>query len=80
MDIVAMLREKSRAIAPDYPGINNDLEPWEHLWAITSSYEGCSMANDDMHKLVGMLCAKLNITPLEAWEEWKREQTKQAGS
>ena len=84
MDIVTLLREKSREIAPDYPSIQNDLEPWEHLWAITSSYEGTSQANEDCHQFIRYLGAKLGKnTPEEVyamWEDYKNEQAKSSSS
>lgn len=57
------LRTKSREISPDYPNIQSDLQPWEHLWAITSAYEGTNLANEDMHKFCNYLMKKINEDP-----------------
>ena len=69
-DIIQLLREKSREIASDYPNIDKDLEPWEHLWAISSSYEGTKLANDDLHEFIKFLIGKLDITLIEALDEF----------
>lgn len=70
-DFENFVREKSREIAPDYPGIEKDLEIWEHFWAITSSYEGTSKANDDLHNFISFLVNKLGWTALEALEKYE---------
>ena len=43
------IAEKAKTISPDYPGIET-INPYEQLYAIHSSYEGCSAANDDLVK------------------------------
>lgn len=74
IDIVELLREKSRLIAPEYPNIQDDLEPWEHLWAITASYEGTSLANDDLHAYIKFLLGHLGWTLPEGIEKYKTFQ------
>lgn len=78
--IVSHLRKRSRELCPDYPGIQNDLDPWEHLWALTSYLEGTSLANDDCHEVIKFLCAKLHMTPIEAWEMYKKEMNHEKGT
>jgi hypothetical protein len=71
-DFENFVREKSREIAPDYPGIEKDLEIWEHFWAITSSYEGTEMANKDLHNFISFLLNQLGWTNLHAIQEWEK--------
>lgn len=63
------IKEKAVKIAPDYPNIAT-CEPWEHLWAIESSYEGTSLANDDCHEFIDMLRQRLGMTKEEAVDLW----------
>lgn len=67
------LREQSREIAPEYPRIAEDLEPWEHLWAITSSYQGTSAANCDCHRFIAYLAKKFSFDPLKTWKQFQKE-------
>jgi len=69
------IREIALDIAPDYPRIG-DVEPWEHLYAIESSYTGTDAANGDLYKLITMMQEKLGWTSLEVVEFW--EQSKAA--
>ena len=57
-------KEIAIEIAPDYPGIKT-AEPWEQLYAIKSSYEGVSLACDDLHKLIEKMRLMLNISKEE---------------
>lgn len=54
------LKEKARTMVPDYPFTRDD--PWEDLWAITSSLEGITMANNDCHKMIRLLVNKLGLS------------------
>lgn len=42
------LKKRAKELEPDYPYTQED--PFEWLWAITSSLEGTRLANDDCHK------------------------------
>lgn len=69
------IKEKAVKIAPDYPNVAN-CEPWEHLWAIDSSYEGTSLANDDCHELIDILRQKLGMTKEEVVDLWIEHRDK----
>lgn len=71
-EFLQQLREESRKIAPDYPNISQDLSPYEHLWAITSSYEGTKLANEDCHRYIRFLLEQLGWTPLEGIERYQQ--------
>ena len=68
--ILAAIKEKAIKIAADYPNIT-DCDWREQLWAISSSYEGTCMANDDCHKFIELLRQKLNMSKEELIELWK---------
>lgn len=70
--IINSLREAARGIAPDYPNINLELSPEECLWAITSSYEGVNLANQDMHEFAKFLIQKLGWDIYQAITEYKK--------
>lgn len=63
------IKEKAVQIAHDYPEIGR-LSPYEHLWAITSSYEGTDAANKDCHLLIDHLREKLGMTKVELTDLW----------
>lgn len=69
----AAIKEKAVKIAPDYPNVAN-CDPWEHLWAIDSSYEGTSLANDDCHELIDILRQKLGMTKEEVVDLWVKHR------
>lgn len=71
-ELIAFIREKSRIIAPDFPRINEDLEISEHLWAITSSYEGTELANSDLHKFVNWLIEKFDCNREDVVNEFHK--------
>jgi len=73
-DLVQLIRKKSRGITPDYPSIQSNMDPWEHMWAITSSYEGTksSLACEDLHKFIDFLLQKFNLSRKEALELWEK--------
>lgn len=56
------LIKRARELCPDYPGIKGLDDPFELLWAITGSLEGCRLANEDLHKLLSVLQDKLKLT------------------
>ena len=64
------LRERSREIAPDYPDIDRDLEPWEHLWAISASAEGSRMACDDWYKLMKLVIDRFGLDFDKVYALW----------
>lgn len=48
------LAELQKEIAPDYPiEARNTLH--DYIWAIRGAYQGCMMANDDLHKIIKTL-------------------------
>ena len=67
--LVRSIKEKAIKIAYDYPNIEN-CEPWEQLYAISSTYEGTNLANDECHKLIDFLRQKLNISKEELCDIW----------
>lgn len=67
---LSLLRERSRELCPDYPNIQKDLEPWEHLRALTASLEGTILANEDCHKFINHLRSKLGWTKEQVVEDW----------
>lgn len=72
-DIEKDIREKAIKIANDYPNIET-CSIWECLYAIESSYEGTSLANDDCHKFLRYFKDKLNLddaTYMELWDSIK---------
>ena len=69
MNILDKIKKMAMDIAPDYPNVST-AEPWEQLWAIRSSYEGCSLANGDCHKLINKLREKLGWTEKELIDFW----------
>lgn len=44
------LKERAMELEPDYPYTEKS-DPFDWLWALTSSLEGTRLANDDVHKL-----------------------------
>ena len=64
-DLVNLIRQRSREIAPDYPNINTDLKPSEHLWAISETCEGVKLANDDCHEFIAFLLNNLGWSQME---------------
>jgi len=54
------VRKLAKAIAPDYPDIDN-VPFWELLWAIRASYEGLESANNDLHKGIAKLQKRFGI-------------------
>jgi hypothetical protein len=46
------LQHKARELCPDYPNIATCEDPFEHLWALTSAYEGTCLACEDLHKRI----------------------------
>ena len=60
-DLANKIQEIAEEVAPDYPNILS-VGACEQLYAIHSSYEGCRMANEDMHQLVEVLRKRLNMT------------------
>lgn len=65
------LEQRAKELAPDYPFTQND--PYEHLWAITSSLEGVSMANDDCHKIIEILRNLAGVSKEDLNEFWMKE-------
>lgn len=63
------IKEKAVQIAPDYPEVGK-LSPYEHLYAITSSYEGTDLANKDCHLLIDHLRERLGMTKVELTDLW----------
>lgn len=48
------LAELQKEIAPDYPiETRNTLH--DYIWAIRAAYQGCTMANDDLHNVIKTL-------------------------
>ena len=74
--ILKSIKEKAITIAPDYPNIAES-EPWEQLWAIQTSCEGTSAANDDCHKVIAALQRRLGMSRedlLTLWQEIGKEK------
>lgn len=69
-DVNARIKEIALKVAPDYPNIQ-EVDSFEQLWAIESAYEGCSLANDDCHKLIESLRLKLGWSKEELSDYWK---------
>lgn len=69
-----LLHEKAIEIAPDYPNIKSDLGPFELLWAITSSCEGCRLANEDLHDFIEFLRLRLGWTLQDTIKNFKEFQ------
>lgn len=44
------LRDHAHKLVPNYPYHPDDNKPYEHLWALTSSLEGCEAAIRDWHE------------------------------
>lgn len=63
------IRKKAVKIADDYPDIKT-CPIWECLYAIESSYDGTSLANDDCHKFLRYFKDKLGLTDVEYMELW----------
>lgn len=70
-DFFRFLHDKAKEISPDYPGIESSYDPYDQLWAITSSYEGTAAANDECHKLIDVMREKLGWTKEELVDKWK---------
>lgn len=64
--LLAELRERIREIAlkvsPDYPGIQEGLTDYEHLWAIEATEEGANRALEDWQVVVEELMARYQIS------------------
>ncbi len=64
------LRQRSKELCPDYPW-SEEPDPFECLYAITSSIEGTNMANEDCHKLIKILGGKLGLSAEQVYDLWK---------
>jgi len=58
MNLEERIKELALEIAPDYPGIDK-CDAWEQLYAIHASYQGASLACDDLHDLIGHMQEQL---------------------
>lgn len=68
------LRELAREIAPDYPGVDDDLSDVEYEWAIRSAYQGTVAANEDLHRLISKLQKRLGMDVHEVIELAKENE------
>lgn len=65
--ITNRIKEIAEKHCEDYPNIS-DIEPWEQLYAIDSSLEGETRANNDLHRIIKELSNKYNIPYEEVLE------------
>lgn len=71
--IAEKIKEMAIEIAEGYPDIEN-VDCWEQLCAIRSSYQGTKAACGDLHKLIDLLRELLDWTKLEMVEFWENNK------
>ena len=70
--ILKYLKKISEKFCSNYPNIKK-CSPSERLYAIESTLDGITQANDECHQMIQILRKKLNLSQEDILEIWETE-------